>query len=296
MAANLGDLVTEIRSLLRSFTGQHDQATYLTAEAASGALTLSVADGDAVTSGMLEIEDELIWVDQSEGGTLTVPPYGRGYQGTTAATHPINTQILVDPTFPRDSIIRAIQQTSQAVYPKLFWPKATEFTFSPAVGSYELPAEAERVLGVTAETVGASKFWTRIDRYRFDADANTTAFTTGRALHLREAPAAGRKVRVLYAAPFGEMTLSSDTLAAAGHAESHRDLLVFGAAARLIQFLEPGRLSLNSVENQERSKFGPPGSASALTRQLLGWYENRLTEERSKLLGLYPMSRTFRTR
>ena len=39
----------------------------------------------------IEIDNELIWVDSSDSATntLAVPPYGRGYRGTGAATHEI---------------------------------------------------------------------------------------------------------------------------------------------------------------------------------------------------------------
>ena len=97
------------------------------------------------------------------------------------------------------------------------------------------------------------------------------------------------------AAPFSEMTASTDTLAAAGHSETQRDLLVYGAMWRLVQSLEPSRLNLDAVENEERAKFSPVGAASQLTRQYLAIFERRLDEERQRLLQLYPVRPTFRS-
>ena len=293
-AATLGDLVNEVRYLLRSFTGQHDRTTYVTSALTGSDLTIPVADGDAVATGIVEIDDELLWVDSSAGGSLTVPPYGRGYQGTAAATHLINTQVLVDPSFPRQAIKTALAQTAMAVYPTLFQVKPTEFTFTAGQASYDLEADADRVLAISYQTWGGSGIWQPVDKYRLDTNANTTSFPSGRALTIGQGAPPGRTIRVLYAASFTEMTATGDTLAAAGHAESHRDVLVFGAAARLVQYLEPSRLTMNAIENEERAKYVGSGAASALTRQLLGFYEQRLGEERKKMLDRYPVTRSFR--
>lgn len=296
MPATLGDLLTEVRYLLRSFTGQHDRTTYLTAGITASDLSLAVADGSVVTTGMVEIDDELLWVDSSSGGTLTVPPYGRGYQGSTAASHSTNAQVLVDPVFPRVAIQRAINETAQAIYPTVFQVKSHEFTFVAGQSSYNLASDVDRILSVSYETIGPSGYWAPLNRYSFDPNANTTSFASGRALHLGESAASGQTVRVLYAAPFTEMTASATTLASAGHAESHRDLLVYGAAWRLLQFVEASRLNMTTVENQERGQYVPPGAASAVTRQVLALYEKRLDEERQRLLQKHPVNRTFRRR
>lgn len=292
--ATLADLVNEVRYLLRSFTGQHDRTTHLAAGLSDTALSVSVADGSIASRGVIEIDDEIIWVDSSAGGTLTVPPYGRGYQATIAATHPQDTQVLVDPMVPKQAIKRSIAETQRAVYPKLFQVKSTEFTFSAAQSSYEMPADADRIISVTAKSIGPSGFWHELSKYRLDTNTNTTAFTTGRAIHLGQAAPAGQTVRVLYAAPFTVLSANTDTLASAGHDASHWDVLVFGTTARLVQYLESSRLSMNAVENAERSKYAPNGAASALTRQLLGWYEQRMAEERQKLLDRFPVNRSYR--
>jgi hypothetical protein len=72
-----------------------------------------------------------------------------------------------------------------------------------------------------------------------------------------------------------------------------KDVLVYGACVELIQFLEAGRQNMDSVENQERAKYAPPGTASTLARQLLGLYQRRVEEERDKLRQLHPMSIRF---
>ena len=87
-----------------------------------------------------------------------------------------------------------------------------------------------------------------------------------------------------------ELSSMAGTIEAAGHQASHADLLTYGAAFRLVQFLEVSRLNITSVENQERSKFSASGAASSLTRQLIGLYDRRLEEERRRLMELHPIT------
>ena len=76
-----------------------------------------------------EIDSELIYVHTSDGGTLNLPPFGRGYRGSVAADHAANTPITWDPAFPRAEIRRSLTQAIAALYPTLFRTTTTEFDF-----------------------------------------------------------------------------------------------------------------------------------------------------------------------
>jgi hypothetical protein len=47
--------------------------------------------------GTVEIDEELLWIDSFDriANTATVSPYGRGYLGTTAATHTVDTKVTL---------------------------------------------------------------------------------------------------------------------------------------------------------------------------------------------------------
>jgi len=285
--------VSEVLSLLRGYTAQEPASTYLSVDCTSGDLTLTVNDGTVVTSGVIEIDDEQMLVESSSGGAVTIPPYGRGYNGTVAAAHVANTQVTVDPAFPRKSVIDAVGHTALAVYPTLFAPKPLSLAYTPAVASYDLAADADRILRVTAQTVGPSKIWREIQRYDLDTDADTSVFPSGKSITLRQSATPGQTVRVVYAGQFGTLAVSADTLATAGFAESMSDVLIYGAVFRLVQFLDVQRLQQNSVEAEERAKYAPPGSASTLARQIFAIYNARVGEERAKLLLRYPTNIRF---
>ncbi len=289
----LDDVVTDIRSKLRSYTGQHERSTYLTSAVDTDDLSLSLADGTVVDQGVIEIEDELLYVESSNSGSATIPPYGRGYLDSTAAAHAVGTQVLVDPAFPRKNIEDAVTNVLRSLYPELYAVGTTDLTYSAGVTSYELPADADQVLSASWQVTGETGFWQPLKRWRVDPNASTGAFATGKAMHIGDGIPPGRTVRVVYVKDFEDFTDGSTTFASVGLRDSMKDVLVYGACVELLQFLEASRQNMDSVQNQERAKFVPVGSASALARQLLGLYEKRRDEERRKLRQYYPPSIRF---
>jgi hypothetical protein len=289
----LGDVVTDIRLKLRSYTGQHERSTYLINPITSSETTLGVADGTVVDQGLIEIDDELIYVESSDAGAANIPPYGRGYMGTTAVAHDADTQVIVDPAFPKKGITDAVNNTLAALYPKLYAVATTELTYAAGVTSYELPAAAERVISASWQVSGSSGYWQPLKRWRVELDADTSVFASGKAIHIGDGITSGRTIQVVYAKQFGTFADSSTTFASVGLLESMKDVLVYGACVELLQFLEASRQNMDSVQNQERAQYVPVGSASALARQLLGLYERRVDEERVKLRQLHPMSIRF---
>lgn len=289
----LGDVINDIRAKLRSYTGQHERSTYLVNAITSSETTLSVADGTVVDQGLIEIEDELIYVESSDAGAANIPPYGRGYIGTTAAAHAANTQVIVDPAFPKQNIKDAVNNTLRALYPQLYVVATTEITYSAGVTSYELPAGADQVISASWQATGSTGYWHPVKRWRVDPNASTSVFPSGKAIHIADGIAPGRTVRIVYVKDFDDFTDSSTTFATVGLRDSMKDVLVYGACVELLQFLEAARQNMDSVQNQERAQYAPVGSASALARQLLGLYERRRDEERKKLRQLYPPSIRF---
>ena len=86
--STIGQLIDSTILYLSGFTSQQDRATYLAENLDADDLTFSVADASAITRGIAEIGDEIIQVDVVDrtNNTITLPPYGRGFRGTEAAT------------------------------------------------------------------------------------------------------------------------------------------------------------------------------------------------------------------
>lgn len=276
-----GDLVQQVKSLLHSYTGVQEQVTWLTSACDASQTSLSVDNSDAVSMGISEIDEELIFVSVSANNTLTLAPFGRGYNGTTAAAHALNAMVTFDPVFPVAEVKRAINQTLKACYPALYAVKTTTLTFSGAQATYELPADCDKVLRVSWEAVGPSQAWLTIPSWTFDSKAGTA---TGKSLTILDPPLPGRTVKVVYQASFSELSLDADTVTDAGFPESAVDVLLYGTTAKLVRFLDLSRLQTTSVENLSRSQLVGANDAGKIANQLLSIYQMRLAEERRKLL------------
>jgi hypothetical protein len=85
----LSEMIDEVLINLSGYTYQQDRSTYLTTEVttltspSSSPTILSLASTDSVGKGVLEVGEELMWVDNFDriANTATVAPYGRGYSG-----------------------------------------------------------------------------------------------------------------------------------------------------------------------------------------------------------------------
>lgn len=290
--STLGDLVASIHSSLHSFTGVQEQVTWLTAGVDASVTSLAVGSSDTVLKGIAEIDSELIYVDSSDSNVLSLAPFGRGFRGSTAATHASNAMVTFDPAFPQVEIRRAITQCIEGLYPTLYQIKTTDLTYSPVPIGYDLPTDCEKVLEVKANvSPDPLNYWMPLYNWSFDT---TSPETNGNTLNIFQAVQPSATIRVVYMAKFGTFASDAATLTSVGLSESHADLILYGVAARMVRFLDPSRLQLQSVENASRSSFVQAGDAGRLANQLYAMYTQRLQEERRRLLDLTPAQIHFK--
>jgi hypothetical protein len=293
------DLIEEVQLNLAGYTMRQDRLTYLTAALTStSAVSATIASVDNVARGLIEIGDELLFIDSVNrpASSLVVAPFGRGYQGTTATTHALNSKVTVAPTFPRISIKRAINDTIRSVFPKIWGVGSTTFTFSPAVNTYALPLNFEDLLEISYRTIGSSQEWYPVKSYRVDHVADTGAFTSGKTVSVYSGIDPGRTVKVTYTKEASPLVNSADVFTTVtGLPESTKDVIVLGAAYRLISFVDPSRLTFTSAEADEADRTKPIGSGANASRFIYTLFQQRLQEEADKLKGKYPV-RTHYTR
>jgi hypothetical protein len=287
------DMVDEVLLNLAGYTMRQDRLTYLTAAVTSTtALSATIASVDNVARGLIEIDEELIFVDSVNrpASSLVISPFGRGYQGTTPATHAINTKVTIAPTFPRIAVKRALNDTVKAVYPQLWGIGTTTFTYSPAQTTYGLPADAEGILAVSYQTVGSSREWAPIRAWRHDPMGNTGAFTSGNTISIYSGVDPGRTVQVTYTKEATAMVNNSDDfVGVTGLPLSTKDVIIYGAAYRLVSFIDPSRLTFTSAEADEADRSKPIGSGSNAARFIFSLYQQRLQEEAGRLKGKFPV-------
>lgn len=276
---------------LYGFTTHQEQETFLTATLSASALALPLADLTAMSRGVIEIDEELIRVDDvnETGLVATVPPYGRGYRGTSAVTHAAGARVTVAPMFPRKLVKDAINQAVQAVYPIVTAVGETTFTYNPAVTTYALPAGANSVISVIWQTTGPSKEWNPVRRWRVDSTAATSAFATGATISLYDSIVPGRTVKVVYQKAPSTMSADGDVFTTTtGLPATMEDVVRLGASMRLVPFLDTAHLPGMSAEADFAANMRPAGGAAQLGRFLIQQYQLRLQEEALKQDAFYP--------
>lgn len=293
MPATFNDMVIDVLALLHGYVRTQEQSTHLTATVNSTATSLSVGDPARVSRGLAEIEDELVYVDSVDRAAstaqVTVAPYGRGYLGSTAASHNANSQVVFAPLFPKVRVKRAINDTINSIGGELFAVGTQTFTFTPAIVTYSLPAETIDVLSVSFDTVGPSLMWAPVNRFRFDANANLTDFPTGKTIDIYGPVTPGRTVQVKTSKYPSEMSASGDVFATTtGLLESTRDCIVYGAAARLTAGVDSALMNVQAIEPNALDDTVQPGAGANLSRTLYQLHRQRLMEERMRYLQKYP--------
>jgi hypothetical protein len=299
MTVTLAQMMDEVQINLSGYTFQQDRSTYLTAAVttltspSSSPTVLSLGSTTDFGKGVIEIDDELLWIDSVDrvANTATVSPYGRGYLGTTAATHTVDTKVTVAPIFPRDSIKKAINDTINAVGASIYATKQTTFTYNAAITTYEFEnLNIENILSVSWQDIGPTKEWIRVKRWDFDPFADVTTWGSGsQTITIGDVIIAGRTVKVMYATHPATFTATNQDFATqTGLSETVKDVVILGAAYRLLQYLDPARAAQYSPQADEIDAKRPFGASNNAVRQLYALYTQRLNEERTKQQTQYP--------
>ena len=299
MTTTLTNMMDEVQANLAGYTFQQDRSTYLraavttTTSSSASPLILSLGSTDSVGKGVVEINEELMWVDSYDrvANTATISPYGRGYLGTTATTHTADTKVTISPTFPRFNVKRAINDTIRSLGASIFAVKTTTFTFNAAQSTYAFNnLNIKNIISLTWEAIGPTQEWVPIRRWDFDSVADADTFGAGaQTVTLGEAPIPGRTVKVVYATdPAAFTTNIQDYVTQTGLPESTRDVVILGAAYRLLAFLDPARAAQTSPQADETDRKRPYGSSQSATKQLYALYTQRLNEETKSQQQNYP--------
>ena len=299
MTVTFAQMIDEVQINLSGYTFQQDRSTYLTSAVttltspSSSPTVLSLGSTTDFGKGVVEINDELLWIDSVDrvANTATVSPYGRGYLGTTAATHTIDTKVTVAPIFPRDSIKKAINDTIHAVGGSIYATKQTTFTYNAAITTYEFEnLNIENILSISWQDIGPSKEWIRVKRWDFDPFADVTTWgASSQTVTIGDVIIAGRTVKVMYATSPAVFTATNqDFSTQTGLSETVKDVVILGAAYRLLQYLDPARAAQYSPQADEIDAKRPFGASNNAVRQLYALYTQRLNEERTKQQTQYP--------
>jgi hypothetical protein len=284
--STLGDLVNEVHLNLLGYVLDQESITTVTTFDDNDT-SFTVADATQISSGLIEVDEELMWCTEVDPDANIVTVSVRGMYGTTAASHSTGAVCRNSPRFPRQIIVNAINATLRASYPDVFAIDDTTIVSTTSISTYEVPADVEQILQVTYDELSPSGHWSPIRRWDLDMQADTTEYTTGKSITIFEPVLSGRNVRVTYIKqPTVFAGLSSD-ISTTGLEESVRDMLIYGACSKLVGNLEPARIS---DESAQANLFGTqsPGAALAPARYFYQLHLQARAEEARRLQNRYP--------
>ncbi len=288
-------MVDEVKSNLQGYTLRQDRISYVAN--ANGLTTTSdeitIGSSASLAKGIIEIDDELIWIDSFNKATSTlnvIPGFGRGYQGTAPAPHAQYAQVTLAPTFPRTAIKKAINDTINSLFPNLWAVTSTTFTYNASVTTYALPDDLESILYLSWQTTGSSQEWLPINRWRADGMANAATFNTNNTVSIYDSVQPGRTVQVWYTTTANTLDNNTDDFAdVTGLPQSCQDVVTLGAAYKLLSFLDPGRINLSSAEADAADSKIPSTAGVSSSRYIYALYQQRLNEEALKVKDKYPI-------
>lgn len=283
--ATLNQLVDQTISEVGSYVRNQESVTIITSAIDNDDLTLLVDDTSAVSKGIVEIDDELLYVKKSiaSSGTLQIlgtsgNPVGRGWKSTTATAHVSGSVVRNNPLFPRTQVKRALLETIKGMnFPVI----ANEtFTFNGSDYSYIMPDALVDVTGVSWELPDATGVWGLIKRWRLDTNYLDNG-TTKQALILNEAPMPGRSVRVQYT-KYPTVITDNQELTVSGLPSSCEDVVRLGAMYRLLSTVDPGKVTTTSVSADIIDQPVAPGASTNAAKYIFQLYSVRLAEEIAK--------------
>jgi hypothetical protein len=294
--ATFNDMVEEVRQSISGFSNKQDKINYISNNGSSisaSETTITLGDPNSIAKGLIEIDDELLYAFNFSKTNNTVsiaPGFGRGYMDTTATVHADNSMVIVNPTYPRNAIKRAINDTILSVYPKLYAVNTYTFTYNASVNTYSIPDDVESILSIRWENVGPTKEWINVKRWSQDPMANTTAFNSRNSLTILDRINPGRTIQITYVQEPNTLSNPTDEFdLTTGLPASCKDVIILGAAYRLVSFVDAGRINTTTAEaDLNDAKMQGTIGASA-SKYLYALFQGRLNEESTKQLGKYPI-------
>ena len=287
---NFGEMTDEVLGHLRSFVRDQEMSTHLSAPVAFGDLVLPVADAVVLTRGRVQINDELIWIDGIDRGasTGTIPPYGRGMDGTSAANHAAGTRVIVQPLYPRKTVKDVMNQVITGIGQRLYGVEVLTLPPQLLTFAYELPAHTREVLSVRIadrDAVRLGSDVTRVRTWTFDRHAPARVSPTGKALYLMDTVGPRDDVTVTISRDPARIMFDVQMFTDTFLPESAWDVVVLLAASRLMATADAYNVVGRSVEANTLDSKVPPGQAVNQSKYLFQLGTSRLEEERMRLLN-----------
>lgn len=277
----MSEMVNNVLIRLEGYT--QDQNVYTTITNVSGisATASSFTTGKAVSPGLVEIGDELIYVGSVNTTASSCTDLIRGFRGTPALAHEFGAVVIDTPRILRTQVKNAINDTILDAGRRIGVMRSWTFTATHEA-TYDVPSDCVDVRKVSLAVPGTDSW--RVSRsWRYDRTAGSPS-VSGSTVTLGEA-IPGFSVRIDYIAYANEILSGivdgsevDDDFTDSGLPDWTREVVELGAIARLVTFLDAAGITVRSGDQHALNAQSPWGSAMSLSKYLNALYEARVEE------------------
>ncbi len=260
----------------------------ITATATSCVLTYDL--GSVRQGSVIEIGSEQVYVwDVIEvSKTLTIE---RGFNGTTAAAHTGGSVCTINPRFPRNQILEAVNdELADLSSPVngLFQVKNLDLTYNSSNRQMNLPGALDIIDLIDVRYRYRADDYKQVSSYKLLRNMPTKDFGSTFGLQI-DSDVSNGDIRITYKAPFGRVVAEADDIQnISGFPVVAEDILVIGSQIRLMAPREVKRNFTESQGDTRRSDEVPSGAVANSITNLLRMRRDRITAEAQRLARLYP--------
>jgi hypothetical protein len=281
------DILAEVRRYLSEPPGLRNKIDSHTGTVMSFQYPLkNIQSGARIAAGL-----QTFYVWDTNEGTQSADVEAIQGPSTTVAS---GTTVRVSPRNTDFDLLAAANDTLTALSSRgLYQVKAVELPYSYTTVGYDIPGatDIDSIYEVLQAQPGPYKDWTRIHptKLRLDRTADLTDFPSGQALNVWETGSQGYNLRIIYKAPFGQLTnLTDDVPSVAGLPATAVDLVALGAAINVMAGREVARNDTSVQPDTRRGAEVPAGAVANSVNGLRVLFQQRLQDEVARLARKYP--------
>lgn len=284
------ELVEETLLEVEGFSGDQGIFGTLAGEVTNSASSFTVngpvlPDGSGMSTGMVEIGDELCYVQNLNRATGAMSGVLRGWRGTAPVAHATGSLVRANPLYPRIAVKRSINRTILAVWPRVYGVGSSTFPVSSERPVYDIP-NADNILEVTWYDVPTTQSIV-CRNYKFSKQRGTIEVWDAQP---------HTPLTIVYGRRPAELVSNSSQFSTTFLPDFTESLIVTGAALRLIQGVTLSAVPHAAMEQtllaQTGLQLGQAGGNAVKLYAAL--YEQRLAEAERQLAATWPAPTYYR--
>lgn len=286
-----GALITRASRQLLSGTVEERNKLATTVTSADGQIVMTYDLGGFREGSVLEIDSELMYVWSSVPSTKTLV-VERGYDGTTAAAHTAGAVAVVNPRFPRQQMLDALNadlDDLSSTMNGLFRVVAQDISYNGSDRQINLTSASNIIDLLDVRLRYLADDYPVIRKVRLQRNLPTADFASGIAIVFDEAVMAGT-LRVVTKREFTRVTAeANDMQTVAFLPVTCEDILEMGVILRMMNSREIKRNFIESQGDTRRSDEVPAGSTRDSLTNIQRLRRERITAEAARLKQQYPL-------